>query len=80
MLSDLQPTTAWQFEMGTRGSWGSRVTWDFSVYDYELWNEIQNVNRANKSYISAVVTDDALGQSFYPGDGRAFYGGLPWRW
>ena len=35
---------------------------------------------ANKSYISAVVIDDALGQSFYPGDGRAFYGGLQWRY
>jgi len=223
-LQDLQPTTAWQFEMGTRGSWGERATWDFSVYDYEMWNEIQNVNvrpfpgapftiprfrniprsrhlgvevgldvqlvkdiarriglggpgdqirsrvaytysnfrflnnpvfnhnilpgapahfirgevrydnalgfyvapqfenvpkrypvnsantnftspyalvglqmgytykpgnaslsftaanLANKSYISAVVTDDANGQSFYPGDGRGFYGGLQWRW
>ena len=223
-LSDLNATTAWQFEIGTRGSIGPRVTWDFSVYDYELWNEIQNVNvqpfpgapftiprfqniprsrhlgvevgfdvqvvkdvarriglgsagdqirtrlaytysnfrfvnnptfnnnilpgapehfiraevryenalgfyvapqwenvpkpypvnstnqnftspyalvgiqmgytyrpwnasvyftgtnLANKSYISAVVTDDALGQSFYPGDGRGFYGGLQWRW
>src|SRR5262252_8825037 len=151
-LSDLNATTAWQFEIGTRGSIGPRVTWDFSVYDYELWNEIQNnnilpgapehfiraevryenalgfyvapqwenvpkrypvnstnqnftspyalvgiqmgytyrpwnasvyftgTNLANKSYISAVVTDDALGQSFYPGDGRGFYGGLQWRW
>ena len=223
-LSDLKPTTAWQFEIGTRGSWGQRVNWDFSVYDYELWDEIKNVNvqpfpfapftiprfqnirrsrhvgievgldvqiltdiarsmgmgqagdqlrsrvaytysnfrfvndqffnnnllpgapehfiraelryehasgfffapqfenvpkaypvnsantnstsayaiagvqvgytykpwnltanfqgtnLANKSFISAVVTDDAVGQSFYPGDGRGFYGGLQWRW
>jgi iron complex outermembrane receptor protein len=223
-LSDLKATTAWQFEVGTRGSWGQRVSWDFSVYDYEMWDEIQNVNvqpfpfapftiprfqnirrsrhvgievgldvqlltdiarslgigqagdqlrsraaytysnfrfvndpvfknnllpgapehfiraelryehasgfffapqfenvpkaypvnstntnstsaydiygiqmgytykpwnltasfhasnLANKSFISAVVTDDALGQSFYPGDGRGFYGGLQWRW
>jgi iron complex outermembrane receptor protein len=223
-LQDLQPTTAWQFEIGTRGRWGERATWDVSVYDYEMWNEIQNVNvrpfpgapftiprfqniprsrhlgvevgldvqlvkdiarriglggpgdqirsriaytysnfrfvnnplfnhnilpgapahfirgevryenalgfhvapqfenvpkrypvnstntnftspyalvglqmgytykpwktslsftaanLANTSYISAVVTDDALGQSFYPGDGRGFYGGLQWSW
>jgi iron complex outermembrane receptor protein len=223
-LNALNPTTAWQFEVGTRGSVGQRVSWDFSVYDYEFWDEIQNVNvqpflfapftiprfqnirrsrhvgvevgvdvqlltdvarslglgqtgdqlrsrvaytysnfrfvndpvfnnnllpgapehfiraelryehlsgffiapqfenvpkgypvnstntnstsaydiygiqmgynykpwnltltfqgtnLANKSFISAVVTDDALGQSFYPGDGRAFYGGLQWRY
>ena len=36
--------------------------------------------RTHKSYIAAVVTDDALGQSFYPGDGRGFRGGLQWRW
>jgi len=223
-LHELNPTTAWQFEVGTRGTIGPRVTWDFSVYDYEFWNEIQNVNvqpfpfapftiplfqnirrsrhvgielgmdvqlvkdiarltglgqagdelrsrvaytysnfrfvndpvfnnnllpgapehfiraelryenalgffiapqfenvpkaypvnstntnstsaydiygiqmgytykpwnmtvsfqganLANKSFISAVVTDDALGQSFFPGDGRSFYGGLQWRY
>jgi iron complex outermembrane receptor protein len=223
-LDDLKPTYGWQFEIGTRGNWGERANWDISVYDYELWDEIQNVNvqpfpgapftiprfqniprsrhlgvevgldvqvltdiaralklgraadqlrarvaytysnfrfvnnptfnnnflpgapehfiraevryesslgfyvapqfenvpkrypvnstnfnftspyalvgiqmgytykpwnaslyfqgtnLANKSYISAVVTDDALGQSFYPGDGRGFYGGLQWRW
>jgi len=223
-LDDLNATYAWQFEIGTRGSWGQRATWDISVYDYEVWDAIQNVNvqpfpgapftiprfqniprsrnlgvevgldvqlltdvaralglgraadqirtrlaytysnfrfvnnptfnnnflpgapehfiraevryesslgfyvapqfenvpkryfvnstnlnatspyalvgiqmgytykpwnmspyfqganLANKSYISAVVTDDALGQSFYPGDGRGFYGGLQWRW
>jgi iron complex outermembrane receptor protein len=223
-LDDLKATYAWQFEIGTRGNWGERASWDFSVYDYEAWDAIQNVNvqpfpgarftiprfqniprshnlgvevgldvqlvsdvarslglgqtadqvrarlaytysnfrfvdnpafnnnflpgapehfiRAevryenalgfffapqfenvpkryfvnstntngtspyillgtqlgytykpwnlslyfqgtnlfNKSYISAVVTDDALGQSFFPGDGRGYYGGLQWRW
>ena len=223
-LHELNPTTAWQFEVGTRGNLGPRVSWDFSVYDYEFWDEIQNVNvqpfpgapftiplfqnirrsrhvgielgldvqlmrdlartlglggsgdqlrsrvaytysnfrfvndpvfdnnilpgapehfiraelryesalgffvapqfenvpkaypvnsantnstsaydiygiqlgytykpwnltvsfqganLANKSYISAVVTDDALGQYFFPGDGRAFYGGVQWRY
>ena len=223
-LDDLKATYGWQFEIGTRGSWGERANWDIAVYDYELWDEIQNVNvqpfpgapftiprfqniprsrhlgvevgldvqlltdvarslrlgqaadqvrtrlaytysnfrfvnnstfnnnflpgapehfiRAevryenalgfyvapqfenvpkryfvnstntngtspyilfgvqlgytykpwnmsayfqatnltDKSYISAVVTDDALGQSFYPGDGRGYYAGLQWRW
>ena len=223
-LDDLKATYAWQFELGTRGSWGERANWDIAVYDYELWDAIQNVNiqpfpgapftiprfqniprsrhlgievgldvqlltdlarslrlgqtadqvrtrlaytysnfrfvnnstfnnnflpgapehfiRAevryenalgfyiapqfenvpkryfvnstntngtspyilfgiqlgytykpwnmsayfqatnltDKSYISAVVTDDALGQSFYPGDGRGYYAGLQWRW
>jgi iron complex outermembrane receptor protein len=52
-------------------------------YTYRPWNAslyFQGTNLANKSYISAVVTDDALGQSFYPGDGRGFYGGMQWRW
>lgn len=52
-------------------------------YTHKPWNltaMFQGVNLANKSYISAVVTDDANGQSFYPGDGRAFYGSLQWRY
>ena len=40
----LNPQKAWQFEVGTRGSWERRVEWDLSVYDYELWDEIHNVN------------------------------------
>ncbi len=43
-LDDLNATYAWQFEIGTRGSWGQRATWDISVYDYEVWDAIQNVN------------------------------------
>jgi len=30
--------------VGTRGRWGERLNWDVSVYDIELWDEIQNVN------------------------------------
>jgi iron complex outermembrane receptor protein len=40
----LNPQTAWQFEVGSRGAWGKRLEWDVSVYDIELWDEIQNVN------------------------------------
>ncbi len=60
------------------------ILWGIQLgYTYRPWNlsvYFQGANLANTSYISAVVTDDALGQSFYPGDGRAFYGGLQWRW
>src|SRR4030095_7998966 len=37
-LSQLGAQTSWQFEVGTRGQWGERLTWDFSVYDVELWD------------------------------------------
>jgi iron complex outermembrane receptor protein len=30
--------------VGTRGNAGDRLAWDVSVYDAELWDEIQNVN------------------------------------
>src|SRR5262245_33973080 len=43
-LDDLDAQRAWQFEVGTRGHLGSRLAWDVSVYDIELWDEIQNVN------------------------------------
>lgn len=43
-LQSLQPTRGWQFELGTRGNWGQRLTWDVAVYDIELRDEIQNVN------------------------------------
>ena len=43
-LGDLDAQRAWQFEVGTRGNVGRRVSWDVSVYDIELWDEIKNVN------------------------------------
>ena len=43
-LSQLSAQKAWQFELGTRGDLGKRVGWDLSIYDIELWDEIQNVN------------------------------------
>jgi iron complex outermembrane receptor protein len=43
-LSQLEAQKAWQFELGTRGDLGRRLGWDLSVYDIELWDEIQNVN------------------------------------
>jgi iron complex outermembrane recepter protein len=43
-LRQLKAQRSWQFEVGTRGTWGPRLSWDLSVYDAELWDEIQNVN------------------------------------
>lgn len=43
-LEQLDAQKAWQFEVGTRGTWGPRLAWDLAVYDIELWDEIQNVN------------------------------------
>jgi iron complex outermembrane receptor protein len=43
-LSQLAAQKAWQFELGTRGDLGKRLGWDLSLYDVELWDEIQNVN------------------------------------
>lgn len=42
-LDDLEAQRAWQFELGTRGRIG-RLGWDLSIYDIELWDELQNVN------------------------------------
>jgi iron complex outermembrane recepter protein len=43
-VDDLKEQDAWQFEVGTRGTIADRVAFDLSVYDIELWDEIQNVN------------------------------------
>ena len=43
-LGQLAAQKSWQFEVGTRGHAGERLAWDVSVYDAELWDEIQNVN------------------------------------
>ena len=43
-LGELKAQKALQFELGTRGMLWDRVRWDISVYDYEIWDEIQNVN------------------------------------
>jgi iron complex outermembrane receptor protein len=40
---DLRGQNAWQFEVGTRGQAG-HLSWDLSLYDVELSDEILNVN------------------------------------
>ncbi|HML96256.1 MAG TPA: TonB-dependent receptor [Thermodesulfobacteriota bacterium] len=52
------------------------VGWEFAGVMF--FAELSNV--FDKNYISGVVVDDANGRYFYPGDGRAFYGGIQWTW
>ena len=52
-------------------------------YDYKPWNFsafFEARNLTDKRYAAAVTVDDANGRFFLPGDGRAFYGGVSWRW
>jgi iron complex outermembrane receptor protein len=37
-------------------------------------------NLTDKDYMSSVVVDDANGRFIEPGDGRAFYAGVSYRW
>jgi len=43
-LGNMDAEKAWQFELGTRGAFNEWINWDLSVYDYEIWDELQNVN------------------------------------
>jgi len=43
-LGQLAAQKAWQFEVGTRGSYTDRFNWDLAVYDIELHDEIVNLN------------------------------------
>jgi iron complex outermembrane receptor protein len=45
-LDALDPQRAWQFEIGTRGGIGDRLSFDLAVFDIELRDEIRNVNVA----------------------------------
>jgi iron complex outermembrane recepter protein len=52
-------------------------------YAYKPWNlEVffEGRNLTNATYASSVVVDAANKRFFEPGDGRAFYGGVAWRW
>jgi iron complex outermembrane receptor protein len=40
----LKAQDTWQFEVGTRGQMGDRVTWEMAFFDAEIDNEIINVN------------------------------------
>jgi iron complex outermembrane receptor protein len=41
---DLRAASAWQFEIGSRGTHGEHLSWDVAFYDAEIQDEILNVN------------------------------------
>jgi iron complex outermembrane receptor protein len=43
-LDDLRVQEAWQFELGTRGQHGDRLRWDVAIFDWEVQDEIRNLN------------------------------------
>jgi iron complex outermembrane recepter protein len=54
-----------------------RMGFDHKPTNVSVFFEARNV--ADQSYVSSVVVDNVNGRYFEPGDGRAFYGGLSWR-
>jgi iron complex outermembrane receptor protein len=55
-----------------------RAGYDYKPWQLGLFFEARNLT--NATYASSVVVDAADKRFFEPGDGRAFYGGLEWRW
>ncbi|HXH82628.1 MAG TPA: TonB-dependent receptor, partial [Candidatus Tectomicrobia bacterium] len=52
-------------------------------FDHRPWNLgffVEARNLTDETYASSVVVDAANGRFFEPGDGRAFYAGVQWRW
>ena len=52
-------------------------------YDYKPWNLgvfFEGRNLMGATYAASVQVDAANRRFFEPGDGRAFYGGVQWRW
>jgi iron complex outermembrane receptor protein len=54
-----------------------RIGYDYKPANLSVYFEARNV--ADQSYVSSVVVDNANARYFEPGDGRAFYGGVSWR-
>jgi iron complex outermembrane receptor protein len=46
--------------------------------DLDVFCEARNLT--DKDYMSSIVVDDASGRFIEPGDGRAFYAGVSYRW
>ena len=71
-LGNMEAEKAWQFELGTRGALNEWINWDLSVYDYEIWDELQNVNFL--PYPGAGFTTPAYGNI-----GRTSYRSRAWQ-
>ena len=57
---------------------GVRMGWDVKAWNLSVFFEGRNL--ADVNYASSVQVDNAIGRFYEPGDGRAFYGGVAWRW
>ena len=57
---------------------GVRAGLDVARWRLSLFVEGRNL--LDETWVSSVQVDNALGRFFEPGDARAFYGGLEWRW
>jgi iron complex outermembrane recepter protein len=55
-----------------------RAGWDHEPTNLGVFFEARNLT--NKTCSSSVVVDSTTGRFFEPGDGRALYGGVEWRW
>jgi hypothetical protein len=55
-----------------------KVGFDYAPWGVGILFEGRNLN--DKSFVSAVNVDDANRNYFFPGDRRAFYGSVAWRW
>ncbi len=52
-------------------------------YEYKPWGLgvfFEGRNLTDTTYTSSVVVDSAVQRFYEPGDGRAFYGSVAWRW
>jgi iron complex outermembrane receptor protein len=62
--------------------WGVRAGYDHERSGLSAFLELRNLT--DRDYVSAVVVDaddvTQPGRFFEPGDGRAVYGGVEWRW
>ena len=57
---------------------GVRMGYDVKTWNLSLFFEARNL--ADVAYAASVQVDNAAGRYIEPGDGRAFYGGVAWRW
>lgn len=55
-----------------------RMGYRLQPWNLDIFCEARNLT--DKEYMSSIVVDDANGRFFEPGDGRAFYAGVSYRW
>src|SRR5581483_6240079 len=55
-----------------------RAGYRLKPWNLDIFFEARNLT--DKQYMSSIVVDDANGRFIEPGDGRAFYAGVSYRW